>query len=226
MSITNQTIMFNYLKTTFLLLFATMSCTALPSAHRFSIMLDPSGDAQHTGRQIDDSLERGITLQFAEALKKLVEELYPQVRVILTRFPGETIHPLQNANFANRLAIDCYVSIHFYQDTHTKPQLSIYRFSYGDDFVTKLPDLSFCPFDQAHQINSATTKAWCNSIANVLTRDEHKQLFDFYGVVELPFKPLIGIKAPAFALEAGLQNKNDWNRYLMPLALSLGAIIK
>ena len=33
-------------------------------------MIDPSGDAKHTGRVIQDTFERGITLQCAEALKK------------------------------------------------------------------------------------------------------------------------------------------------------------
>jgi hypothetical protein len=221
--------MLKFTKTTFFILIIILFCPPKLQGsggwNRFSIMLDPAGDAQNTGRQIDDSLERGITLQFAEQLKRLLEERYPQIRVILTRFPGETIQPLQNANFANRLDIDCYVSIHFYRETQTKPRLFLYRFSYGDDFVTRLPDLSFCPYDQAHQINSATTKAWCNTVSQVLTRDEHKRLFDFYGVVDLPFKPLIGIKAPAFACEAGLRDKHDFVRYLQPMALSLGSLI-
>lgn len=192
----------------------------------FSIMLDPAGDAQHTGRQIGDSLERGITLQFAEQLKKTLEDKYcSSVRVILSRFPGETIHPLQNANFSNRLDIDCYVSIHFYQETQTKPRLFIYRFSYNDDFITKIPELSFCPFDQAHQLNSATTKAWCTTLTLTLNQEEYRQLFECSGVIDLPFKPLIGIKAPAFAIEVGLHNKGDWTRYIQPVAHGLGALI-
>lgn len=214
------------IKPTLILLSVLIATVTRSSEHRFSIMLDPAGDAQHIGRQIDDSLERSITLQFAEQLKKLLEEFYPQIRVIITRFPGETIYPLQNANFANRLDVDCYLSIHFYRETQTKPRLFIYRFSYGDDFITKLPSLSFCPYDQAHQINSPLTRSWGNLLAHVLTQDEYKKLFDFNGIIDLPFKPLIGIKAPAFALEAGLQNKNDWARYLRPIALSLGALIK
>src|SRR5579859_5868722 len=70
----------------------------------FSIMLDPAGDAQITGRIIDDSYERGITLQLCEDIKKQLEADHPKnTRIVLTRFPGETIDPLQNANFANRL---------------------------------------------------------------------------------------------------------------------------
>jgi hypothetical protein len=209
------------------LLLASFCTPHLDAAeHKFSIMLDPAGDAQHTGRQIDDSLERGITLQFCEALKKLIEEHYPVVRIVLTRFPGETIHPLQNANFANRLDIDLYVSINFYQDIQTKPHLYLYRFSYGDDFVTQQPALSFCPFDQAHQLDSARTQAWCSTIAHVLSTDEHRQLFDFMGIMAFPFKPLIGIKAPACAIEAGLKDKEDWRRYLKPVSLALEALIQ
>ena len=68
----------------------------------FSIMLDPAGDAQTTGRIIDDNYERGVTLQLCEDIKKQLEAEQPKnTRIVLTRFPGETIDPLQNANFAN-----------------------------------------------------------------------------------------------------------------------------
>ena len=94
-----------------------LTCTLLLLARsvqsRFSIMLDPAGDAKHTGRQIDDNLERGISLQFTEKLKQTLEKQHPEIHVVLSRFPGETIYHLQNANFANRLEVDFYLSIHF-----------------------------------------------------------------------------------------------------------------
>ena len=67
-------------------------------------MLDPAGDAQNPGRTIDDNFERGITLQFAEKLKEMLQEKFPTIRVVLSRTPGESLQPLQNANFANRLS--------------------------------------------------------------------------------------------------------------------------
>ena len=33
--------------------------------------MDPSGDAKNTGRLIEDTFERGISLQFAQKLKEL-----------------------------------------------------------------------------------------------------------------------------------------------------------
>jgi len=192
----------------------------------FSIMLDPAGDAKHTGRQIGDSLERGISLQFAQELKKSLEQTYPNIRVILTRFPGETIFPLQNANFANRLDVDFYLSIHFYPETQTKPGMFLYYFSQNDEFITKMPDLFFCPYDQAHRINSTKTRNIAQTITTSLTNDTNKKLFAFHGIYGLPFRPLIGVKAPAVALEIGLKEKTEWKRYIQPITESLKAIIK
>ncbi len=194
-------------------------------SHVFSLMLDPAGDAKHTGRRLEDSFERGITLQCTEQLKKVLEKRHPNMRVVLTRFPGESLQPLQNANFANRLDVDFYLSIHFFQEKNIKPQLFLYHFSYNDDFITKVFDLCFYRYDQAHLFNMPTIKLWGNTIKNVLEKELYKKQFDVHSVFKLPFKPLIGIKAPAIALEAGLKYKDDWYIYIEPIADSISAII-
>src|SRR3972149_4092399 len=80
--------------------------------HRpFTIMIDPAGDAKRAGRMLEDNFERGITLSCANCLKHDLEKKYTNVRVILSRFPGETLESMQNANFANRLQVDFYISI-------------------------------------------------------------------------------------------------------------------
>ena len=71
------------------------------------------------GRIVNDSFERGLTLQFAQELKKELELNFNNIRVVLTRIPGETLESLQNANFANRLNVDFYLSIHFYSEKRT-----------------------------------------------------------------------------------------------------------
>ncbi|HZW61323.1 MAG TPA: N-acetylmuramoyl-L-alanine amidase [Candidatus Babeliales bacterium] len=191
----------------------------------FSIMIDPAGDSKHTGRILDDNFERGITLQYAEKLKTALEERYPTIRVVLTRFPGETLQPLQNANFANRLGVNCYISIHFYHEHATKPKLYMYQFSYGDDFVQSRQDLMFYPYDKAYLINNATTNQWANLIKQSLEQEIYKKQFEVCGIYKVPFKPLIGIKAPALAFEIGLKSKNDWPQYVDAVAESLRPII-
>ncbi len=193
--------------------------------YTFTLMLDPAGDAKHTGRKISDSLERGITLQFCEKLKQELETSYPQLRVVLTRFPGETVQPLQNANFANRLAVDCYVSIHFFQEQETKPQFFLYTFSYGNTFVTKISTLAFYPYDQAHLLNLEQTKKWSKQIENLLQSSAYKKMFQYKGMFNLPFRPLIGVKAPALAFEISLKDKSDWQLYIDPIMTSLKSII-
>lgn len=191
-----------------------------------TIMLDPAGDAKHTGRTLQGSFERGITLQCTEHLKHELEEQFPNIRVVLTRFPGEAVEPLQNANFANRLNVDFYLSIHFYQEQGTKPELTLYSFSYGDDFVTqKIDDISLIPFDNAHLTNKEKTQKFAIQMKDILHRDTYTKWFTVKGLFKLPFKPLIGIKAPALAIEISLKQDNDWINYIKPLTDSLKPII-
>jgi N-acetylmuramoyl-L-alanine amidase len=190
------------------------------------IMIDPAGDAQNAGRKIDDNFERSLTLQYAEHLKKIVEEEFPRVRVILTRESGQVIVPLQNANFANRLDVALYLSINFYQETETKPRLYLYNFSYSDDFIIKKEDLSFCAYDQAYLYNYRTTREYGNLMHDILDSSNYKNIFECKKCSKLPFKPLIGIKSPALAIEAGLMEKDSWNSYINPLIESLRPIIE
>ena len=53
---------------------------------RFTLMIDPAGDAKEPGRAIDDTFERGITLQLAEELKRTIEAENPGVRLSLQSF--------------------------------------------------------------------------------------------------------------------------------------------
>jgi N-acetylmuramoyl-L-alanine amidase len=209
-----------------LILFFLCAFSTTTAHTKFSIMLDPAGDAQHTGRKLDDNFERGVTLQCADALKKVLESRYPTVRIVLTRFPGETVSYLQNANFANRLSVDLYININFYQEHAVKPQLYIYCFSYGDEFLQKQADLCFCPFDRAYLSNHVITTAWANKIKHAFESGPYNTQFDIKGVFKVPFKPLLGLKAPAIAIEAGLKNKDDWQLYVLAVADSLAPIIE
>lgn len=193
----------------------------MPEQNLFLIMLAPAGDTKHIGRKIGDSFERGITLQYAEQLKKLVEGQCPSIAVIISRFPGDIISPLQNASFSNRLQVDLFISIHFYQTTETKPQLHLYQFSYNDDFITPIAGLSFYHYDQAHLFNKKQTNTWATCIKQICENDQYQKLFIVQNICKLPFKPLIGVTAPAIGIEIGLKNRPDWQQYLAPIAESI-----
>lgn len=194
--------------------------------HPITIMLDPAGDARHVGRKLDDAFERGIALQCAERLKAAIEQNYPHVRVVLTRLPGEIEQPLQHANFANRLNTDLYISLHFYQEHDTKPHWYIYTFSYGNDFVIPSSSLTFYTYDNVHRINTQVTQRWATMIKQTLNQEPYTQHFICTHVYKLPFKPLIGIKAPAIAYEIGLKKQQDWTHAIEPVVASLAPLIK
>jgi hypothetical protein len=188
-------------------------------------MLNPAGDARSTGRTIDDTFERGLTLQCAEQIKKQLEEHNPYIRVLLTREPGEIVLPLQSASFANRLKVNLFVSIHLYQESGIKPHLYLYQFSYGDDFMTHTPGLALYPYDQAHLFNGATTTAYAQCMHTILCKKEYAQLFSIHGIYKMPFKPVIGITAPALGLEASIKNKDEWRTYVAPICEAIEQIV-
>lgn len=187
----------------------------------FSIMIDP-GESTH--RLIEGTPERNITLAMAHALQNQIEQLIPSAQVILTRTGNETVRPLAHANFANRLDVDLFLSLHCFAETQTRPQVAIYTFAYGDQNPMQLSDLAFYTYDQAHLRAQRTTQNYAQLAKQVLA--EHAKQFDLVGWYQIPFKPLIGVKAPAIGIEIGLKNKHDWQTFIGPLAESVLKIME
>lgn len=187
-----------------------------------TLMLNPDGDAKIAGRVLNDSFERGITLQFCTKLKKELEKKYNNLRVVLTRFPGETIEHLQNANFANRLNADFYLSIHFYQETEILPNLYIYYFLKEPFFSSNPVSLHFYTFDNAHLLNIQKTIQYAKQLKNEL-KENNK--FKTNNEIGLPFKPLVGIVAPSLAIEAGIKDSQSLDVYLEPISEAICKIL-
>jgi N-acetylmuramoyl-L-alanine amidase len=189
------------------------------------IMLDPAGDAQNSGRAIDDSFERSITWHYCYYLQKALEAKFSDVKVIITRQPGEAISELQNANFANRLNVDLFLNINFFQETSTKTQFFMYTYSNNDDFITQKSEMMFYRYDHVHQYNAKNTHIFAHAIKQSLDTQEFKQKFECKDIIKCPFKPLVGIKAPAIAFEIGLKKKEDWQLYVEPMVTSIETLI-
>ena len=187
----------------------------------FTLMLNPAGDAKNAGRVLESSFERGLTLQFCQELKKIIESSSHKIRVILTRFPGETLEFLQNANFSNRLNTDLYISLHLYQTKSIRPQVYLYYYLKNPFYFSKNNfNLSFFPYDDSYLINIQKTLNWGEIINNYLLEDKYKLKFDYHNLLGIPFKPLVGVKSPAIAIEIGLKN-NNWQNYIEPISESI-----
>lgn len=195
-------------------------------ARPFTIMIDPAGDARNTGRQLQDSFERGISLQCAQRIAQELESRYRGIKVILTRMPGETVQELQNANFANRMTIDLYISIHFFQETETLPRWYLYTYRQMDDHLSKPIELSFYRYDQAHLFHEKMSKQVGALFQQTLVSSSYAKQFQYQPCVSLPFKPLVGIKVPAIACEIGLKNKESWLMCIEPFLVAFDSVLQ
>lgn len=187
-------------------------------------MINPAGDAQKTGRTIGNTFERSIALQFAEKLQNQLETIeQKEVQVILTRGPGDIIREQHNANFANRLPADLFLSIHFFRETQTKPRIFLYTFDYKDHIIAHPDRLAFYSYDQAYVLAKEKTDMYAHIIQNTLNKYEKR--FTTLGIFSLPCKPLIGIKVPAIMIEVGIKNSNDWLSFVQPIVNSIAPLI-
>lgn len=186
----------------------------------FTIMLNPAGDAQTTGRVLNDSFERGITLQFAKELKNKLE-LNRNIKVVITRAPGEILEPLQNANFSNRLNTSLYLSVHFYKENEPISQLFLYNYISDPAYIQSSLRLYFYNFDDAYLVNISKTLKYGNKIKNTFQDINYKNAFNFKGFLSIPFKPLIGVMSPALAIEIGLKDSKDWVSFVDPIAKAI-----
>jgi hypothetical protein len=190
-----------------------------------TLLLVPAGDAHNQGRSLEHQFESGSTMALVYELKTTIEKKYPEVRVVLSHKAGEVARQFQVPTMANTLGIDLVLTINCYHEQGPRPELYVYQFSYGTDFVTKLPELSWYTLDSAYLFSFHTTQAWATTLAQGLNADEYKTLFFLRGPYKLPFKPLLGIKVPAIGLEMSLKQDDDWTVYVDPLVNSLAPIV-
>lgn len=193
---------------------------------QYTIMLDPYGDAQHTGRIIDNTFERGLTLQCAEYLKKELNQQFPQIRVILSRIPGEIVEPLQNASFANKLQVDLYLSICFYQ-TNTIPcpvHFYYYKVSPTDDMHIA-QSLHWYNVHTVYLAHLSQTKKIAATFFNTLHHSEFAQVCCAHQPQGIPIIQLKGINAPALLVEMGLCNKDEWKHIIPACIKSIEQVI-
>ncbi len=192
------------------------------------VMINPAGDAKNTGRKLSNNYERSIAFKIAERLAKALEDRY-EMKVILTRVPGDELVHLQNASFANRTNIDLFININIYKEDHEKPRLQVYHRMLdplADLARRSYPPLDLAPVSHVHMRNINKTKSFGERINMTLTQPDYQKLFDFSGVSGLPIKPLEGIIAPAFLFDIGLNDEEKWPLFVEPIASSLKFLLE
>ncbi len=192
-------------------------------AKPYTVMLDPAGDARNTGRLIDDTFERSLTLSCAQQLKQELEANISGLQVVVTRSAGETIEPLQNAHFANRLGVDLFIRIQVFQEHTARDTISIYTVSWGDECVVRMSDMTFVSYDKAHLKNFDRTKTLASSLHAAC---EKLMPGSCMGIFAIPCRPLLGIIAPALCIEVGLTAKTSWPLHVKNMSIALIELIR
>lgn len=171
----------------------------------FTVLIDAGGDANHTGRTIENNFENSINFSIAQSLKNYLSAANSQSKVLLNRTPTEILAPLQNAQFANKLGIDLYLHICSVK-TAPKSSITLYQFSSHEKSIIKKGSLGFYTYDQLHLMHENQSTEYANILKKNLL--DQKQI-DILGVYKMPFKPLMGINAPALAIEIGITSIED-----------------
>lgn len=190
-----------------------------PPPVRFTLMIDPGDGEQAT--------------EIAQELKKSLESQISQLRVLLSHAPGESLEPLQIASSANRLKPDLFINLQCFKQQEQATSLSFYQLSYNpvtDFWQQKEQGLQFLPIDQAYRStikkSSLLLKTFyetCKQDALELAKEKKIQI-SCKAPLSIPFKPLVGITAPAFALEIGIKKKS-WSSALPLLVHAIETII-
>ena len=206
-----------------LIIFVCLFFNIFPQNRKPILLVDPAGNVSDVGRKLGERYERGATLKFAESLQKKAEEKY-NVRVILTRSPGEEILPFQNASFSNRLGADFFIRLQLYRESTIKPKIFLYHLVFDPmvDFAKRnIDSLTFVPVYQAHFANINKTKSFGKKIYDSLNLQLYRKYFDVDSLQGVPLKHLVGIQAPALTIECGISYDDQWKSLVDPIVESL-----
>lgn len=203
----------------------TLTAIATP----FTIMIDPAGDAQKTGRTIGDIFERSITYACAQAFKEELEKTCGQLRVIITREPGEATEPLQSATFTNRLRAHLFISLSCYQAAQEPATCALYHFLYdpvADFWHKKDGRVAWDPYFSAHCTNLKTSVYALKIMQERLVTYRQQGLFQMSPCHGIPFRPLVGVQAPAIGCEIGISNPDGWRLLIGPLVDGISHVVE
>lgn len=207
----------------------TESPTFPPISGTLTIMLDPAGDGQRTGRTVLDTFERSITLACAQALKQELEKHVADIRVIVSREPGEILEPLQTATFANRLRTHLFIHLSCHQLAQAPATCALYYFVYNPvtDFWRAKPEpTAWEAHFFAHRRNLALSAACARQVHTALAAYRQRGGFKLSPAHGIPSRPLVGVQAAAICCEIGLAESQGWQPFIEPLVEGLAGVIE
>lgn len=178
-----------------------------------TILFDVVGDAYSSGRIIQESFERGITLAYAEAVQKRCAQFNSDLSISIVNPAGSQYTQLEKAHKINCMHADLVISIHCYQE-QISPSLYIYHYGYEPLPTLNTNSLIWCPYNKAYTINFSKTQIYALELTHTLKSYETDVSFYVHGPFIIPLTPLVGIVTPALLLELGLITEKNWHNFV------------
>lgn len=199
-----------------------------------TVMLNPAGDAQNTGKIIGDGFERNLTLQIAQEIENFFK-YDGSTKIILSRSAGESLEPLQNISFANRLNIDFYLDINVAQNSledknqnfDNNKKIFIYYHIINpveDRWPKKFDNLSLISIDQIYLKNISKTIDFADIFSKTLKNYTKKISVYSGGPIGVPLKSLLGLNCPAISCEILVNSKFDIKEFIEPICQAIKKI--
>ena len=191
------------------------------------LVIAPSGDAQNPGREIDDSYERALTLQWAHALKAELEYFYPNALIIISRSTGQTIEPLHHAKISNQLNADFFIALNAYHHQKATPLLHCFYTCFNkntDHLLNYEQPFCFIPAHKAYTLNFTRSKNLALLFFNRGSSIKNSKI-TFSKPEGLPFKEQKTILAPTLTLEIGIKKSYEWELSIDPTIQALTFVI-
>ncbi len=194
--------------------FMTTWITPAPLSVSSTIVLNP-------GVEIDELFSKE-TYECALTLKHELQKRFPSLHIILSRGMYEKTDQKQIASACNHLSPDLFISLHICKNF--QPTVSVYSYLQNpttDYWNTQKNPLTLIPTDKAHLAYTKISRSLTEQLIDQLKKQYPNA--SWYGI---PFKPLRGIHAPAFALELSVARSNEWRSYVASLTKSLSSLIE
>ena len=208
----------------FVLLFAAAFVPFYTMHAQFSIVVHPTGDARHTGRCMADGYERSYSSKIAHVVKKILQEEHAQnITISITHGVADVVEGLDNANRVNQAQPNLYIHIGCYPSTDQSLAINIYTPSldpwYVADYLVTDKN-GWIAYEDVYKRHKRLTDEYAKKILSFLRVQPNKYGF-ISDVIACPYAPLLGIDAPAIAIEVAIRNDFDCAIYARALADAL-----
>ena len=110
-----------YIAIHFLFAFTLGAQTEIGSRKVNTIVIDPGHGGRDPGALGRVSKEKEIALSIAQKLGKLINQRFPEVKVLYTRSDDRFVELFQRADIANKAKADLFISIHANSTTKQSP---------------------------------------------------------------------------------------------------------